>query len=178
MSREIKTITDLDKYIRDTLNDAMREVFMNNNFDIFRYCDEDDDFDNVFIEEKIIHPHLNYINVSDELNWHSINLTDMETVCDYVVKEEELQFGEYVLQLPYKFSDYINKYCYWWSMNNFRYLTWYKVLKNWHIHGRNSTDANAPIRNLCKTYVRKTNLKKVLKLSLPGDIIDEIILRC
>ena len=77
----------------------------------------------------------------------------------------------------------INKYCYWWAKENIRYLKWYKVLNNVFkksggagvVGTIQEYYANTPLRLFCKKYVKKQTLKKILKINLPCELIDEVV---
>ena len=171
---EIKTINELNKSIMYILDNAMREIFVDNDFPSL-------DFDE-FINEEVIEVSFNMYEVAgDFLNWREMNCMDLEAVCNYVMTTEDNVFGEYTAQIPFNFRDMINKYCYWWAKDNIRYLKWYKVLHN--VFKKvispeyNEYYATAPLRLFCKRFVKKQNIKKLLKINLPCELIDEVVKR-
>jgi hypothetical protein len=170
---EIKTINDLNKSICYILDNAMREIFVDNDLPDY------DDFEEL-ISEEVIEVGFNHYEVAgDFLNWRNMNNMDLEAVCDYVMTTEDNVFGEYTPQIPFNFRDFVNKYCYWWAKENIRYLKWYKVLKN--VFKKtispeyNEYYATAPLRQLLKRYVKKKNLKKIFKINLPCELVDEVL---
>ena len=181
---QISTINDLNKSIMYILDNAMREIFVDNDFaDPFpsttRYVMYD--FQE-FIEECVIEEQFNDAEVQHVdalLNWRKMNCMDLEAVCNYVMTTEDNVFGEYTPQIPFNFRDMINKYCYWWAKENIRYLKWYKVLNN--VFKKtispeyNEYYATAPLRLFCKRFVKKQNIKKLLKINLPCELIDEVV---
>ena len=170
---QIKTINDLNKSIMYILDDAMREIFLDNDFPDY------DDFDE-FMSEEVIEVRFNHYEVAgDFLKWRKMICMDLETVCNYVITTEDDVFGGYTAQIPFNFRDMINKYCYYWAKENIRYLKWYKVLHN--VFKKtispeyNEYYATAPLRLFCKRFVKKQNIKKLLKINLPCELIDEVV---
>lgn len=172
---EIRTLNDLNKSIMYILDNAMREIFVDNDFPDY------DDFEE-FISEEVVEVRFNHYEIAgDFLNWRKMDSYDLEAVVNYVMTTEDNIFGEYTAQIPFNFRDMINKYCYWWAKENIRHLKWYKVLHN--VFKKifspeyNEYYATAPLRLFCKRFIKKKNMKKLLKINLPCELIDEVVKR-
>jgi hypothetical protein len=176
---QISTINDLNKSIMYILDNAMREIFEIK--DLATTLTESwYDFQEFMFEEVIEVRFNEYEVAGDFLNWRKMNCMDLEAVCNYVMTTEDNVFGEYTAQIPFNFRDMINKYCYWWAKENIRYLKWYKVLNNVFKQLPEEPEyieyyATAPLRLFCKRFVKKQNIKKLLKINLPCELIDEVV---